>query len=234
MIWTGRPKLPEELRSRVEGLHRSWRERISATRSLGLEPLATARFVALDLETTGPRMLEDRIISIGAVVVRERQVVHAEGFEALIRQSQSSTTDNILIHQIGGQQQLGGREATAVLVDFLEFLAESVAVAFRAEFDQTVLEREVSERLGLKLRTSFLDLAALLPGLFPGTSNDSLDDWTTHFDLPPVARHDAVADAYTSAELLMLVLERAQRAGMEKMGDLLEMQSAQRWLGRRR
>ncbi|HET9695127.1 MAG TPA: 3'-5' exonuclease [Steroidobacteraceae bacterium] len=198
------------------------------------QPLALARFVALDLETTGPRMLTDRIISIGAVAVIDGTVRHDDAYEALLRQERSSEVDNILIHQIGGQQQLGGTDPVEALVGCLEFVAASRIVAFRAEFDQTVFRREVRLRLGMHAWPRFIDLAALLPAIFPGTDNDSLDDWVRHFDLPPIGRHHAIADAYATAQLLMIVLHAAPRAGIETSRDLRDAEQAQRWLGRRR
>lgn len=198
------------------------------------QPVALARFVALDLETTGPRMLLDRIISIGAVAVTAGRVRHDDAFEALLRQDRSSEVGNILVHQIGGQQQLGGDEPVEALVRCLEYVGDSRVVAFRAEFDQTVFRREVRDRLGFHAWPRFLDLAALLPAVFPGTGNDSLDDWVRHFGLAPIGRHHAIADAYATAQLFMVLLQAASRAGIETSRDLRDAEKAQRWLGRRR
>lgn len=196
-------------------------------------PLALARFVAMDCETTGPDMNRDQIISIGAVAVRERALRHDDAFEVVLQQAQSSAVDNILVHQIGGQEQLAGRAPAQALMEFLEWCGESVLIAFRAEFDATVLTRAVHASLGLPQQAVFLDLAALLPALFPDLANDSLDDWVRHFGLPPIGRHHAIADAYAGAQLLLLVLEQAQRRGMNTVGELIDMERAQRWLGRR-
>ena len=224
-----RRSLEPEIRKRLRRVKRGFLERPG----LG-QPLALARFVALDLETTGPRMFIDRIISIGAVAVSERMVRHGDAYEALLRQDRSSAVDNILIHQIGGQEQLGGMDPVEALVGCLEFIGESRVVAFRAEFDATVFEREVRERLGVRAWPRFLDLAALLPAMFPGTANDTLDDWVAHFRLPPIGRHHAIADAYATAQLLMILLEAAPRFGVETTADLRDAEQAQRWLGRRR
>ncbi len=179
-------------------------------------------------------MFEDRIISIGAVAVTERTVRHDDAFEALLRQDRSSAVDNILIHQIGGQQQLAGMDPVEGLVACLEFIAESRVVAFRAEFDATVFGREVRSLLGFRAWPRFIDLATVLPALFPATENDTLDDWVAHFGLPPIGRHHAIADAYATAQLLMIVLEAAPRFGIETAADLRDAEVAQRWLGRRR
>jgi DNA polymerase-3 subunit epsilon len=179
-------------------------------------------------------MHSDRIISIGGVAVAGRTLRHRDSFEVVVRQQHESRVDNILIHQIGGQEQRAGAEPVEALLSFLEFLDGSIAVAFRAEFDATVLRRELHECLGIRTRPRFLDLACVLPALFPDTPNDSLDDWIRHFGLPQIGRHHAIADAYANAQLLMLALEQSQRLGLRTAGDLLDLEKSQRWLGRRR
>ena len=221
--------LPPSVRARLRRLRASF-----ITRPGLDQPLALARIVALDLETTGPRMAIDRIISMGAVAVTAGTVRHDDCYEALLRQDRSSDVDNILVHRIGGQQQLGGCDPVEALVGCLEHIGSSRVVAFRAEFDETVLRREVSERLGLRAWPRFIDLAALLPALFPGTSNDSLDDWVRHFGLVPPERHQAVTDAYATAQLLTIVLAVAPRSGLRTLRDLTDAAQAQHWLGRRR
>jgi DNA polymerase III subunit epsilon len=224
-----RRALAPELRERLHRVRRDFDARPGLA-----QPLALARFVALDLETTGPRMHLDRVISIGAVAVTGRSVRHDDCYEALLRQERSSAVDNILVHQIGGQQQLAGMDPAEALVACLEYVGDSRVVAFRAEFDATVFEREVRERLGCQAWPRFIDLALLLPALFPGTANDTLDDWVGHFGLPPIGRHHAIADAYATAQLLMILLEAAPRSGIETAADLCDAEQAQRWLGRRR
>jgi DNA polymerase-3 subunit epsilon len=221
--------LPASVRARLRRVRTGFIDRPGLD-----QPLALARLVALDLETTGPRMAVDRIISIGAVAVTAGTVRHDDCYEALLRQDRSSDVDNILVHRIGGQQQLGGGDPAEALVGCLEHIGSSRVVAFRAEFDETVLRREVSGRLGLRAWPRFIDLAALLPALFPGTSNDSLDDWLRYFGLVPPERHHAVIDAYATAQLLTIVLAVAPRLGVLTLRDLADAAHAQRWLGRRR
>ena len=203
-------------------------------RSALREPLALARLVALDLETTGARMDRDRLLCIGAIAVRARTVRHDESLERFVRQEQSSSVANILIHHIGGQQQLGGEEPAAALLDCLEFLGSAVLVAYRAEFDATILQRELAQVLGTRMPNRFLDLAVLLPALFPGTQNDTLEEWLGHFGLGLTVRHRALIDAYAHAALLLIVLERASRLGLNTTAELIRIEKAQRWLGLRR
>lgn len=229
-----RSALPQDVRARLDALRLRARERADEDRSATRGLLTLARFVAMDLETTGPNMYQDRIISIGGVAVADRAVQHGDAFEVVIRQEQESGVDNILVHQIGGQEQRSGAERVGALLSFLEFLDGSACVAFRAEFDATVLRRELHDYLGIALEMRWLDLAAILPALFPDTQNDTLDEWTGHFGLPPIGRHHAIADAYAVGQLLLHAIDQAQRIGVATAGDLLDLEKAQRWLGRRR
>ena len=129
---------------------------------------------------------------------------------------------------------MAGEAPADALMGFLEYAGPSIALAFRAEFDETVLTREVHALLGLPQPLHFLDLALILPALFPNTPNDSLDDWARYFGLPPIGRHHAIADAYANAQLTLLVLDQAHRSGMTAVRELVEMERAQRWLGKRR
>jgi DNA polymerase-3 subunit epsilon len=229
-----REALTPDARARLAALHLAPGQRALQDRTAAAGLLSLSRLVAMDLETTGPNMMRDRIISIGGVAVAERTVRHDDAFEIVVRQERETGVDNILIHQIGGQEQRAGAEPVAALLSFLEYLGGSIAVAFRAEFDSTVLSRELQDCLGIRLSTRFVDLASILPALFPNTQNDSLDDWARHFGLPPIGRHHAIADAYANAQLLLLALEKAQRLGLASVGELLELEKSQRWLGRRR
>jgi DNA polymerase-3 subunit epsilon len=232
--WRVRRTLSEGDRERLDRLRLELKRQASRPYVLQKMPLALARFVALDLETTGPNMLKDLIISIGAVSVEAHAVRHDSTFDIVLRQHAPSEVDNILVHQIGGQQQMAGVSPVHALMDFVEFLGESVAIAFRAEFDETVLTRELKSVLGLRQQHIFLDLAVLLPSVFPGTRNDTLDDWANHFSIRPIGRHRAIADAYTTAQMMLFVLERAHRDGLTTVGELIKMERAQKWLGKRR
>ena len=199
---------------------------------LGL-PHARARYVVIDTETSGLDMYRDRLIAIGATAVAAGSLNLSDCFEIVLRQDQASANANILIHGIGGQTQIGGVEPQAALLDFLGYLGKDPLVAFRAEFDRTIVERAMASILGMPFRHPWIDLTFLLPALFPNTECISLDDWLHHFGLAGGERHQAVTDAFTTAMLLQIVLIAAAKEKMGTAADLLAMQKAQHWLGKR-
>jgi DNA polymerase-3 subunit epsilon len=196
-------------------------------------PHVRARYVVVDTETTGLDMRRDRVIAIGAAAISAGALPLSDCFETVLRQEKSSANANILIHGIGGQMQLSGVEPRTGMLDFLEYVGKAPLVAFRAEFDRTMLTRALKSILGVPMRQPWMDLALLLPALFHGIECNSLDDWLAHFDIAPAARHQALADAFATAQLLQIALTAADRHGMSNAAELIAMQKAQHWLGKR-
>ena len=197
---------------------------------LGLSHAET-RYVVVDVETTGLDLRRDKAIAIGAIGVSSCTMALDDCFDVVLRQERASADDNILVHGIGGQTQLGGQDPALAMLDFIEFAGKSPLVAFRAEFDRSVLERATYDALGASLRLPFIDLALLLPALFQGTACDGLDHWIAHFGGDIAARHHALADAYATAQLLLIALAAADAAGMKSAAQLQATQKAQQWLG---
>jgi DNA polymerase III subunit epsilon len=196
-------------------------------------PHSRLRYVVIDTETTGLDMRRDHLIAIGAAAIRRGKLPLSDCFEIVLRQEKASADENILIHGIGGQRQTGGMEPRAAMLDFLEYLGKDPLVAFRAEFDREVVERAMHSILGLRFRHPWIDLAFLLPALFPGTECRTLDDWLAHFGLAGGERHHAVADAFATAMLFQVALAAAVKEKMGTGARLLAMQKAQLWLGKR-
>jgi len=199
-------------------------------------PLATLRFVVADVETTGLSPYVDRLISIGAVEVSAGKVRLGSGFEVVFRQPQASANANILIHGIDGTTQMAGLEPAAAMLQFLDYAEQAPLVGFHADFDRVMIDRASSEVLGYTLSNTWLDLAYLAPALLHqrGTAlPQSLDEWTQLLGIENHARHNALADAVATAQLLQVVLARAIAAGTVTLADLLRLEKDQRWLSQR-
>lgn len=196
------------------------------------QPLACMRWVVVDVETGGLDAARDPLLSIGAVAIEHGRIVFAPSLEVGLRQVQSTAASNILIHGISGSEQRGGQTPHAALLDWLEFAAGAPRVAFHAAFDQAVLQREVRAQLGLPSKAPWFDAAVVAPLLFPEAAPRCrhLDDWLAHFGIAVYARHGALADAYATAELWLLLLAAAQREDIGTAHQLQRLLRARRWL----
>ena len=192
-----------------------------------------SRYVTVDVETTGLDMRRDRVLSIGAVSVKGGLIDLAGCFEVVLRQPETSSHDNILVHRIGGQRQMAGEDPAEALVRFLEYVGRAPLVAFRADFDQTMIDRALNETLGVTSQSAWIDLAKVLPALYPSNDCRTMDDWLAMMHIRMLARHDALADALATGQMLQVALHAADRVDMTCPAHLIEMQKAQHWLGKR-
>ena len=191
-------------------------ERLAFWRTLP-ETEHTARFgqtrlVVVDVETTGLNLMTDTLISIGAVAVVNGQIVLADSFSVVLQQRESSRKENILIHGISGSAQREGALPADALLAFLEYLGKSPLAAFHVAFDETMIRRALRQYLGIPFKRPWLDLAYVLPALWPelARSHRALDDWAGHFDILNEDRHNAVADAVATAQLLLVAIAQAR------------------------
>jgi len=198
------------------------------------EDFNAARYVVVDVETTGLDLARDRLIAIGACAVENGEVVMADSFEIVLRQDRVSAKDNILIHGIGGEAQREGLEPAEALLRFLDFLGKSPLVAFHVAFDQTMIKRALKQYLGFDFKHPWLDLAYVMPGLLPRFAQRyrALDDWSKHFEISNFARHSALADALATAQLFLCALPLARDKQFSCYRNLQDLEKAQRWINR--
>ena len=198
---------------------RAWREQPVVSERMAL---TQARFIVVDVETSGLDMRKDRLLSIGACVVEGMRLRAGESYSTILQRDETSARANILIHGIGPQAQAAGEAPEESLLGFLEFAGRQPLVAFHASFDQTMLDRALRETLGVRLINAWLDLAHLGPALFPEARLNlaGLDDWLTYFGLRARARHRAMDDAFVTAELFLILLARAQQRSLTTVSAL--------------
>lgn len=205
-----------------------WQALPEADKSL---PFGQARYVVLDVETTGLNLLTDTLISIGAVAVEAGRINFADSFSVVVQQRTSSRKENILIHGISGAAQRDGVAPVDALLDFLEFVGKTPLVAFHVAFDETMIKRALREYLSLNLKHPWLDLAYVMPALNRHLmrSHRVLDDWITRYDIRIEARHDALADALATAQLLLIAQRQAYGKQINSFAALRDLERAQRW-----
>ena len=199
-------------------------------------PIDKLRLVVVDVETSGLDPAADRLLAIGAVALRGRLIHLEETFAVTLAQEAASTSENILVHGITGTEQTRGVEPAAALARWLAYAGSAPLVAFNAWFDRTAIERAIRSALGTTLTNVWLDLAALAPAVMPELAERpiDLDEWTARLGIGNVARHNALADALATAQLLQVALARAAAAGIATFDDLTAAADAQRWLARAR
>ncbi len=186
------------------------------------QPIHMSRYVVVDVESSGLDTARDHLIAIGAVAVTHGRIQLSDSHEIVLQQTQASDRDNILIHGIGGTDQREGTPPVEALLDFLEFLGKDPLIAFHVAFDQTMINRAIKTFLGLAFEHAWIDLAYLAPALHPRIARRyrALDDWMGLFQISNYARHNALADALATAELLLVLQPLLAARGVASFRDM--------------
>lgn len=209
-----RPRLSDAQRARLA--------RLAPPLPLKQQPLATQRWVVLDVETSGLHLQKDHLLSIGAVVIENAAIPLGQQFSVTLQHTASPLGPSVLLHGLAPSTLAAGQPPAQALLDFLEFLGDSPILAFHAGFDRHMLARALQDSLGYRLRHRFYDVADMAPLLYPEADiqHGGLDDWLHYFGLHIAQRHHASADALVSAEIALILLNRAQRQGLHSLEDL--------------
>jgi DNA polymerase-3 subunit epsilon len=199
-MWWKKPKqLPE-----------FWQRYLTLMDSPPPKSLEEKTFVVLDTETTGFHPKKDRIISFGAIKVRNNSIILADCIEFYISQdhydAQSAPIHGIL--QSETKNQLNELEALEKIIDYL---ANHYIVAHHAGFDVRMINQAL-KRHGLSplknkvFDTGYLHRKSLIHS--PLVDRDkiySLDELAEKYDIPKKDRHTALGDAYITALLFLKI-----------------------------
>ena len=210
----GRRELPEELALRLD----AWR-RLPAP-----DPATAAqRWVVVDTETSGLDTTRSNLIAIGAVAIEHDAIAVNPSFEVVLRQDISSSRENIELHGVGAAAQAQGEDPAHALIRFLEFARKDPLVAYHVAFDAAFLRRAIKAQLGMRFHGEWLDIAVLAPLKFPDLARGQrgLDGWLARFGIESNARHNALADAFATAQLFQIAQKRAINDGQRRLCDLL-------------
>ena len=195
----------------------------SLRRSINLRiPLGEARFVVVDLETTGGRPAPGSIIEIGAYRVEGGRLT--ESFQSMVRPQMRIPRFIEGLTSITNEMVMAAPPIEEVLPAFRDFLGDAVMVAHNAQFDHAFLDFEFRRLFGIGITNPLLCTIRLSRRLLPSLKRRRLDALAEHFGLSIEGRHRGLGDARMAAELLSIFLEMAARMGTTRLDRLLDWQ----------
>ena len=135
-------------------------------------PISNAKYVVLDLETTGLSCKYDRIIEFGAVSVENGIVT--SNLDILINPEMVISEKITNITDITNEMVRDKPTIEQAMPKILEFLSDAILVTHNAKFDISFLQENL-RRMGLPLLTNpIIDTLALSRYLFPDAGRHSL------------------------------------------------------------
>jgi DNA polymerase-3 subunit epsilon len=185
-------------------------------------PLEAARYVVVDLETTGLRPGRAAICEIGAV--RVDGLVPAGRFETLVDPGVPLPRLVTSLTGIEERDLIDAPGPAEAVRAFLAFAGDAVLVAHNARFDVGFLDREVERLTGRRLAGPVVDTVGLARRLLVGrVARASLASLSYFFGTSVRPCHRALPDAEATAEIFVALLGLAQERGAHTVADVCRL-----------
>ncbi|KYG21735.1 DNA polymerase [Bradyrhizobium sp. AT1] len=159
-------------------------------------------YVVVDIETTGAFSNGDRITEIGAVKVRNHQVV--DEWHSLINPQRPIPWKITQLTGITNEMVRNAPVFAEVSESFLDFMADGIFVAHNVNFDYGFIAYEY-QRLERRFRFPKLCTCAGMRRRYPGHESYGLGKLCDIYGIALPNHHRALCDARASAHLLNLI-----------------------------
>ena len=170
-------------------------------------------YVAFDLETTGLDSRSDAIIEIGAVRMRNGEVV--DKFASFAWPGHALSAKTVSLTGITDEMLSGAPSPDEAVDHFLDWAGGLPLVAHNAEFD-TGFVRTYCRKSGREFDPLYFDTMLLSQYLCPGLNNHKLDTVANHLNLPPFQHHRAFDDAAVCGDIFYRLLPKLRDLGVER------------------
>ena len=176
---------------------------VHGTQDMGFEE----EFVAFDLETTGLSSRSDRIIEIGAVILKNGQEV--DRFQTFVDPERPLDKKIVELTGISDDMLKGAPKIEEVLPKFLEFVGDRILVAHNSDFDTGFIRAECN-RLGYDYRYTSADTLILSQNLLSHLNKFKLNIVANALSLPDFNHHRAADDAMTCGLVMAKLLKKLE------------------------
>ena len=174
-------------------------------------------YVVFDIETTGLSVQNCKITEIGAVRMKNGEVL--ERFNTFA-DPECHIPENITeLTGITDEMVAGAPSQDEAVKAFLDFAGDKILVAHNANFDASFIRR-AAENAKIPFPNSYLDTVALSRFLNKGLKNHKLDTLAEHYNLGDFNHHRASDDAEILARILKCMFEDLSKEGMRTLEEL--------------
>ncbi|MFQ7518665.1 MAG: PolC-type DNA polymerase III [Clostridium sp.] len=177
-------------------------------------------FVVFDLETTGFSNKNDKITEIGAVKVKNFEIV--DRFNELINPEKDISYKVQELTGITNDLIKDKPTIEEILPRFMEFIGDSVLVAHNAEFDIGFINQKCKE-MNIEFKNKSVDTLMLARILLPHLKRFKLNNLTKELGVPLHNHHRAVDDAAATAQIFIKFLDMLEKKGAKKLSDVNEV-----------
>jgi DNA polymerase-3 subunit epsilon len=172
-----------------------------------------ARFIAIDLETTGLDPKRDEVISFAGIPIEAARIVAPGSVHGLVRPGTPSTSASFKIHRLSEEELEGAPAAPEALEPLATLMPRRIPVVHASWVERTFLRKA-----GCPLPRRIVDTAVLWRLLStergerdPGTC--SLSAIAAGLGLPAHRPHTAEGDTLTAAQVFLAMATHLEARG---------------------
>ncbi len=173
--------------------------------------------VCFDIETTGLKVTQEAITEIGAVRLRNGEIV--ETFQTFVDPERRLTPEIIGLTGITDEMLRGAPKLKDALTAFLAFAGGAPLAAHNAEFDISFI-RSGCRKCGIPFEPTYIDTLILAQNLLPGLGKYKLDIVAEHLQLPQFNHHRASDDAVPVAQMLTKFFPMLEERGVTRLQQI--------------
>ncbi len=174
-------------------------------------------YVAFDLETTGLSPRHDRIIEIGAVIMKDG--VEVDRFQTFVDPERRLSKEVSELTGITDDMLRGAPKIEEIMPKLLDFIGNRPLVAHNARFDACFVTR-ACEQLGLEFQLTAIDTLILAQNLLPHLTKFKLDVVAKEFELGDFNHHRAADDAVICGQILAKLFRKLEEMGIHRIQDI--------------
>ena len=173
--------------------------------------------VCFDLETTGLSFENDLITEIGAVLLKNGEIV--DKYSTFVNPGRPIPRKIVELTSITDEMVKDAPGQEEALNDFLDWVGDRLMAAHNASFDMGMLKRGC-ERIGRPFHNPSLDTLVLAQRLLPDLRRHKLDMVTKRLGLQDFHHHRACDDAAMVGYMLPPFWQMLRDMGVNRFSDL--------------
>ena len=197
-------------------------------------PIEKIPFVVIDTELTGLDMKRDSVISVGAIKMAGTRIELGRSFYRLVSPRADFKREGIMVHGITPDDVAAKPSLDVVADELLAFCGDRILVGHFFSIDLGFLGREAPAVKAADLRSRAVDTVRIYSWIEQQRHRHAGDFAVPEGALNLVAialshgirvggAHNALTDAFITAQLLQRQLRALPNLGVRTLGDLLRV-----------
>ncbi len=176
-----------------------------------------ADFVVFDIETTGFSPVNNKIIEIGAVKIREGEIT--DRFSVFVNPGVPIPFEIEKLTSINDSMVMDAPPIEVILPQFLDFCQDAVLVAHNANFDMSFI-MENAKRQGISRKFTFVDTLGIARVLLTHQAKHTLDAVAKTLSISLENHHRAVDDAECTAHIFLKFSAMLRERGADTLSRI--------------